>query len=95
MIVSHPEEFKFLRFEKSRNKTKKYDALIQHVKTGKIKRVPFGMKGYAQYKDKTGLGLYSSLDHGDLKSRKNYRKRHFGEDKNKFSSGYFSWKYMW
>jgi len=26
-------------------------------KTGKMKRIPFGMIGYVQYKDKTGLGL--------------------------------------
>ncbi len=95
MILTNPNEYRFLRFEKSRNKQKKYDALLEHRKTGKIKRIPFGMIGYAQYKDKTGLGLYSSLDHGDKARRENYRKRHSGEDKNKYSSGYFSWKYMW
>jgi len=51
--------------------------------------------GYEQFKDSTGKGLYTHVNHGDPKRRRNYRTRHHGENKRKFSSGYFSWKYLW
>lgn len=52
-------KYKFINFENSHIKTKKYNAVLQK-KTGKYVRVPFGARGYEQYKDSTGLGLYSS-----------------------------------
>ena len=94
MIVSNPEDYTFIRFEKSMNKSKKYDAVLLNSKTGKVKRVAFGQLPYQQYKDKA-LGLYSSINHLDTKRRENYRKRHSGEEKHKYSSGWFSWYYLW
>jgi hypothetical protein len=95
MIVENPNDYILQSFQLSETKGKKYDALLKHRETGKIKRVPFGALGYSQYADKTGLGHYSDMNHYDKKRRELYRLRHKGEDKNKFSSGYFSLKYLW
>lgn len=95
MIVDTPTDYKLLKFARSRSRGKKYDAILINRRTRKEKRVPFGALGYEQYRDSTGLGLYSRSNHGDLKRRKRYRRRHAGENTRKFSSGYFSWKYLW
>ena len=95
MILENPEKYKFLRFEKSHLKNKKYNAVLLNKETGKERKVPFGAIGYEQYKDSTDLNLYSKLNHLDKDRRKRYRERHKGEDKNKFSSGYWSYKYLW
>lgn len=103
MIVDHPEDYTLVGFERSHVKGKKYDAILKNKRTRKgqrhdrpvIRRVPFGAIGYEQFKDSTGRGLYAHVNHGDPKRRRNYRTRHHGENKRKFSSGYFSWKYLW
>ena len=94
MKVTNPSNYKFKGFKKSHLPTKKYDAILENKTTGKIKHVPFGAKGYEQYKDKA-MGLYSKQDHNDLARRTSYRKRHQGEQNNKYSSGWFAWKYLW
>ena len=94
MIVENPESYRFVRFEKSYNRTKKYDAILRHKQTGREKRISFGAMGYEHFHDKA-LGIYKSLNHNDPKRRALYRQRHQGEDKRKFSSGYFAWKYLW
>lgn len=94
MIIDNPNNYKFVKFEKSSSKNKKYDAIILNLKTGKHKKVPFGDSRHAQYKDKA-LGIYSNLNHLDKSRREAYRKRHDGEQYNKFSSGYFSYYYLW
>ena len=66
------KDYKFVKFEKSHIKIKKYNAVIQNKKTGREVRIPFGARGYEHYKDSTDLKLYSSKDHGDHKRRKNY-----------------------
>ena len=85
---------------KSTRKTKKYMIdLIDH-KTGKKKRtIHFGAikkdgTPYNQFKDSTGLGLYSKYDHGDKERRTRYLKRH-KKDYGKLSADYFSKKYLW
>lgn len=95
MIVKNPENFKFKRFEKSHLKNKKYNAILINKNTKKEKKIPFGSSSNFHYRDTTGLSKWSHKDHNDKKRRKNYRARHKGEEKNKFSSGYFSWKYLW
>lgn len=98
MIIDHPEDYKLVGFERSKVSGKKYDAILRSKKTrkdGRLRRVPFGAVGYEQYRDSTGKGLYTHVNHGDPKRRRNYRTRHQGENKRKFSSGYFSWKYLW
>jgi len=89
-------EYKFVKFRKSETPFKKYDAIIKKKSTGELKRIPFGQQGYDQYKDKTGLGLYSSYDHGSMIRRNSYRARHIANVRNdQFSPGYFSYFYLW
>jgi hypothetical protein len=87
-----------LDFKKSTRKDKKY-----MVRTPKGKLIHFGQIGFEQFKDSTGLGLYSHLDHGDKNRRRLYRLRHRAiktKDgkpayKDKESSSYYSWNYLW
>ena len=95
MIISDPHKYRLVGFRKRKTANKKYDGIIQNKETGELKHIPFGDKNYQQYKDTTGLGLYTKLNHLDKERRDRYRIRHAGEDKNKFSSGWFSWKYLW
>jgi hypothetical protein len=60
-------------FERGKG-NKKYNAII--VENGIIKKVPFGDKRYAHYRDDVPLNLYSHLNHLDKKRRLNYYKRH-------------------
>lgn len=95
VVVKNPEQYKLKGFRKAKNPKKKYDAILEHKTTKRLKHVPFGAKDYEHYKDSTPLKLYSSKDHKDPKRRASYRARHVGEDRRKYSSGYFSWKYLW
>ena len=88
--------YQFEGFEKSIHRHKKYDAILRNKKSGRRVRVPFGDASYAQYKDSTGLGLYTKLNHNDLKRRARYRQRHINDVKSGFySPGYMSWYYLW
>ena len=88
--------YHFDGFEMSVHRHKKYDAILRNKKSGRSVRVPFGDASYAQYKDKTGLGLYSHMNHGDPKRRARYRQRHKNDVKPGFySPGYMSWFYLW
>ncbi len=90
------DDWKLDRFEKSKVKNKKYMALLKHRVTGKFRKMNFGDVRYQQYKDSTGLGLYSSKNHLDKKRRKNYRSRHETYIRSgMYSPGYFSMKYLW
>jgi hypothetical protein len=84
---------KFLRFEKSLNPKKKYDAILE-INDSKYKRVSFGSRNYQQFKDSTGLNLYSHLNHLDEKRRRNYYLRH--KINYPFpSADYFSKRFLW
>lgn len=94
------KDYSLVRFEKSKKPQKKYDAILKNKKTKKIVRVPFGGKHsngvpYQQYKDSTGLGLYSHLNHNDRKRRDAYRSRHKHDNLNSYSPGYFAMRYLW
>ena len=89
------DQFRLVRFERSRTKNKKYDAIIEDRKTKRTQRVPFGQIGYEQYKDSTGLKLYSRLDHGDEERRKNYKARHEKTRHKKFSASWFADNFLW
>jgi len=83
-------------FKKSEAKNKKYAAILKNKQTGAIRKLNFGDTRYQQYKDTTGLGLYSNLDHGDKQRRANYRIRHAKDIKQGYySSGFFSMEYLW
>ena len=95
------EDYSFVKFQRSKNPKQKYDGIIKHKLTKREVRVPFGAKRidgvpYPQYRDSTGLGLYSKYDHSDKKRRANYKARH----KVYLESGYwtpahFSWEFLW
>ena len=70
---------KIINLKKSTNKGKKYTASVKNINTGKERTIHFGGKGYEQFKDSTGLGHYSHVNHGTLKRKKNYFSRHSGE----------------
>lgn len=84
-------------FRKSTRTGKKYDVYYNG------KWIPFGDATMEQYKDSTGLGLYSHLNHNDLNRRKAYLARAKGiknkkgeltwKDPN--SSNYWAVRYLW
>ena len=84
-------------FSKSKAKNKKY-AVIYNGKT-----INFGDSRMAQYKDSTGLGLFSSKNHLDPIRRKSYLARAKGIKnkkgeltwKDKSSANYYSVRYLW
>lgn len=86
---------KFVKFEKAKAKNKKYSAILKNAETGRIKKVNFGDKRYQHFKDKTGLGIYSHLNHGDPERRRRYRLRHAKTMTKKYSPSWFSAKYLW
>ena len=89
-------EYDFVRFEKSKTEHKKYDAILLNRKTGGLVRVPFGDNRYEQFKDSTGLGLYTSKDHYDFARKKSYWARHKNDIvQNAYSAGMFSLHYLW
>lgn len=92
--LDNPEEYELIKFQVSDTKNKKYDAILRH-NSGRLKKIPFGDKRYEQFRDSTGLGVYSNLDHGDRKRQINYLKRHANTKDNIFSSSYFSANYLW
>jgi hypothetical protein len=91
------DKYTFVKFRRSKNRNKKYDAVLKHKATGREKIIQFGAQGYAQYKDSTGLKLYSSQDHLDAKRRDRYLARHKGEGNatRKYSAGWFATNFLW
>lgn len=75
---------------KSTRKHKKYMAILSSSR----KKVHFGDNRYQQFKDSTGLGIYSHLDHGDTRRKQLYYARH-GKATEKFTPKWFSHKYLW
>ena len=95
-------EYTFIKIEKSKNKLKKYTAILsQNSDSNKFIRINFGGlypsgKPYTQFKDSTNLKLYSKYDNNSDKKRKAYKARHSGFIKDGYySAGYFSMKYLW
>ena len=90
------DDYKLIGFEKSKRKYKKYDALIKNKNTKKLIKIPFGDTRYQQYKDSTGLGLYTDLNHNDKQRRMRYITRHRRWVKdNYYSPSFFSMYYLW
>ena len=69
MILTNPNNYNLINFRKSKTKNKKYDAILMDKKTNKLKYVPFGDDRYGQYRDTTGLNIYSNKDTMDIKRR--------------------------
>lgn len=97
------KDYNFIQFQPSRVKNKKYEAVLQKKtknRDGKIVFVRFGAikengDPYMQYKDTTGLGLYSKYDHLDKKRRARYIKRHAKDINKAYSPSWFSLRYLW
>jgi len=89
------DRFRLVRFQKASNRKKKYDAIIEDVVTKRQQKVPFGSSAHEQYRDDTGLGRYTKLNHNDKKRRENYLARHAKTMTKKFSPSYFAAKYLW
>lgn len=73
-------------------KNKKYRAIINI--DGKSTHVDFGDTRFAQYRDSTGLNVYSNMDHNDKQRRARYYARH-SVTYPKFSADWLSKKYLW
>ncbi len=95
-MIREDGSFKLLRFEPAK-KPKKYVAVLLNKKTGRTNRIAFGSQGYENYDDKSGLGLFKGVSHGDKKRRDLYRVRHAGEgDASNFpNAGYWAWHVLW
>lgn len=87
-----------VEFKKSTREGKKYMA-----KTPSGRWIHFGSTSHQHYKDSTGLGIYSHLDHGDPKRRASYRKRHSAirtksgnlAYRDKEQPSYYSYYFLW
>lgn len=98
MRLHNPENYELLGFEVNKGKKHKYLAILENKKTKEKLRVPFGGKHpdgtpYEQYHDK--IGHYSEYDHNDPKRRDAWLKRHKANISYKYSSAWWSWKYLW
>jgi len=94
------KEYKFVKFEKSDRKGKKYNAILENRETKRQVKVPFGDSNLPQYRDTTGLGLYSKKDTLDKNKRKQFRARFSAlkqksDFKNYYSAMYYSYKFLW
>jgi hypothetical protein len=89
-------EYKLIKFKPSSVRDKKYDAILKNNVSQKLVKVSFGHSSYSQYKDSTGLNLFSHKDHGDIKRRKLYHQRHAKDIRpGYYSPGFFSMKFLW
>ena len=100
MVKYSKREYKFVKFQRSTNPKKKYDAVLKNKKTGREVLVRFGSKNMMQYRDRTGLGLYKSKDHLDKTRRKAFLDRFRGtrEKQNwnkEYTPLYFSTRFLW
>ena len=89
------DRFRHIRFERSKKKGSKYDAIIEDKVTKRQQRVPFGDIRYQHFFDSTGLKLYSRLDHNDPKRRAAYKARHENTRHKKFSSSWYADRFLW
>lgn len=90
------KDYKFIKFEKSNVKNKKYVAYIKNKKNDRLYKVNFGDSRYKHYNDKTGLKDWTAANHNDKERRRRYRQRHINNlNKNEYSPAYFSWFYLW
>ena len=93
--MATPRTHEFIGFEESHLPNKKYNAILKNKTSGRLVRVPFGARGYEQYKGSTGPGKFSSLNHLDKQRRQNYIKRHSKDKNTPYSASWFSLHYLW
>lgn len=95
MRIDHPSDYRHVGFRVSFTKFKKYDAILENKQTGKLKYIPFGDTFSKHFKDITGLGYYTYLNHNDPKRRTAFRKRFYEKARFLYSSAYFAYHYLW
>jgi hypothetical protein len=91
-------KYTLIKITQSKDSNRKYDANIMNTNNGKITLVPFGNVHKRHYRDNTELKIYKHLDHWDLVKRTDYineNKKKFEGNKNKFSSDYFTAKFLY
>jgi hypothetical protein len=76
-------------FQRSTRAHKKYMVEVD----GRV--VHFGDSRYQHYKDRTGKGLWSHLDHLDPDRRRAYKQRHERDRHVTHSPGWFADRYLW
>ena len=76
-LIPHMKE-KLVAIAASPHPAKKYRATIFNPSTGRTRHIDFGASAYQQFKDSTGLGLYTKANHGNPKRRRAYFSRHSG-----------------
>jgi hypothetical protein len=71
-------------------------AILKHKDNDTKITIHFGDNRYQQYKDTTGLQVYTHKNHLNKQRRNRYRKRHSVYLKpGYYSAGYFSFYYLW
>lgn len=100
MVKYAKSEYKKIGFEKSKNKKKMYDLILENKETGRRVRLGFGDPNLENYSDKTGLNAYPKLVHNDKQRRRQFRQRFSGlkqkQDWNKYYTPLWaSWTYLW
>lgn len=96
--MSIDSKYMLMKITNSKDGNKKYDAHIANTENGKMTIIPFGNINKRHYRDSTNLRTYKHLDHWDLKKRDEYietNKKKFEGEKNKFSSDYFTAKFLY
>ena len=90
------EEWELVEFKKASVAEKKYAAILKDKFTGRLVAVSFGRPGYWHYKDSTGLGLYSHLDHLNDERRQKFKERFSGYlMPQMYNPAFFSFHYLW
>lgn len=100
MVKYEKSKYKFVEFKKSNNPRKKYSAFLENKETGRKVKIDFGDSSMEQYRDTTGLGLYSHKDHLDKNRRRQFRSRFSGLKQKQqwskyFTPLYFSYTKLW
>jgi hypothetical protein len=91
-------KYMLMKITNSKDTNRKYDAHIVNTENGKTHIVPFGNIHKRHYRDSTNLRTYKHLDHWDLKKREDYineNKKKFEGIKNKFTSDYFTARFLY
>ncbi|KAL7694713.1 hypothetical protein Plhal304r1_c001g0003071 [Plasmopara halstedii] len=92
-MIQHLLVMRIERWELSPLKSKKYRVWVR-LDTGKLRKVDFGARGYAQYRDQTPLKAFSHLDHNDEERRHRYYLRH-KVDYPEPSADFYAKKFLW
>jgi hypothetical protein len=87
--LHNSNDYNFEGFRVSKNPAKKYDAILRHKITKRLKHIAFGSRHESQYFDT--IGHYKSQNNLDPERRRLYRLRHQHDNLDRFSPGFFSW----